>query len=131
MGAVTMQDEIAWLGRLLLGGEDCDGPLGDMLTALCAPLTPKLSGPGDVATIDLAELDTAGIDNPLGLQLLLAMLPEGLAQPAARDTQGNCHQGDAALDRLAGHGEGLYPCYRFDLAGMRALPFNNGAETRR
>ena len=132
---LTMQDEIAWLGQLLLGRDACalfgNGPLGPMLTGLCTLLTPRLSGPGDVADVDLAELDAAGLDNPLGLQLLLSLLPEGLAQPAARDAQGRCHVGDDALDRLASHGEGLCPCYRFDLAGMRALPFNNGAEARR
>jgi hypothetical protein len=127
---LTMQDETAWLGRLLLGS-DADGPLGPMLAGLCTLLTPRLSGPDDVADIALTELAAAGLDNPLGLQLLLSLLPEGLAQLAARDARGCCHVGDDAIERLAGHGEGLCPCYRFDLAGMRALPFSNGAETRR
>jgi hypothetical protein len=127
---LTMQDETAWLGRLLLGDE-ADGPLGSMLTGLCTLLTPRLRGPGDVADVDLAELAAAGLDNPLGLQLLLSLLPEGLAQPAARDAQGHCHLGDDAVERLACGGQGGRAFYRFDLAGMRALPFSNGTETSR
>lgn len=127
---LTMQDETAWLSRLLLGSE-ADGPLGPMLAGLCTLLTPRLSGPGDVADIDLTELAAAGLDNPLGLQLLLSLLPEGLAQLAARDARGCCHVGDDAFERLACSEQGGRAFYRFDLAGMRALPFSNGAETRR
>lgn len=91
--------------------------LGQLLDLLAA----QPAAPGPTTDLSLDALAAAGLGDPWGLALLLAPLPEGLAQPAALDRLGGVHVGIDAVERLAARGEGGRAFYRFDVEGLRAV----------